>query len=185
MSSSSTTTNSDDDGAGKPVRYKRRKIAIFFAYCGVGYQVPEADRGQPKRFDWARSARTDKGVSAVGQSDISSNNRDALLISGENGVGIVNSDGFVQSSISLNNVDALVVNDKEDSRVSVEKNNNGISSNSEAALLITEKKESNVCSDDNGVAGTHNFHNFTTRKRLKTISKTIHSLIRGKYHPYT
>ncbi|KAL2893066.1 tRNA pseudouridine synthase 1 [Bienertia sinuspersici] len=299
MSSSSTTTNSDDDGAGKPVRYKRRKIAIFFAYCGVGYQgmqknpgaktieedleealflsgaVPEADRGQPKRFDWARSARTDKGVSAVGQvvsgrfyvdppgfiqrlnsnlcpqirifgykrtipsfnakkfcdrrryvyllpvfaldskchrdresvlaslgsgnelakcfecsergrkviglmgnkrdsdfcglvqSDISSNNRDALLISGENGVGIVNSDGFVQSSISLNNVDALVVNDKEDSRVSVEKNNNGdvsivdsesvvlsgISSNSEAALLITEKKESNVCSDDNGVAG--------------------------------
>lgn len=29
--------------------------------------VPEPDRGQPKRFDWARSARTDKGVSAVGQ----------------------------------------------------------------------------------------------------------------------
>lgn len=29
--------------------------------------VPEQDRGCPKRFDWARSARTDKGVSAVGQ----------------------------------------------------------------------------------------------------------------------
>ncbi|KAL0360472.1 UNVERIFIED_CONTAM: tRNA pseudouridine synthase 1 [Sesamum radiatum] len=29
--------------------------------------IPEADRGLPKRFDWARSARTDKGVSAVGQ----------------------------------------------------------------------------------------------------------------------
>lgn len=29
--------------------------------------VPEHDRGLPKRFDWARSARTDKGVSAVGQ----------------------------------------------------------------------------------------------------------------------
>lgn len=102
---SSTTTTSDDDeaapaladadGAGdettrKP-RYKRRKVAIFFAYCGVGYQgmqknpgaktiegdleealflsgaVSEADRGNPKRYDWARSARTDKGVSAVGQ----------------------------------------------------------------------------------------------------------------------
>ncbi|KAK4429454.1 tRNA pseudouridine synthase 1 [Sesamum alatum] len=94
----STTTTSDDEGnpendtslPRKP-RYKRRKIAIFFAYCGVGYQgmqknpgaktiegdleealyfsgaVPEADRGIPKRFDWARSARTDKGVSAVGQ----------------------------------------------------------------------------------------------------------------------
>jgi tRNA pseudouridine38-40 synthase len=66
-------------------------VAIFFAYCGVGYQgmqknpgaktiegeleealyvsgaVPEQDRGLSKRYDWARSARTDKGVSAVGQ----------------------------------------------------------------------------------------------------------------------
>lgn len=29
--------------------------------------VPEHDRNNPKRYDWARSARTDKGVSAVGQ----------------------------------------------------------------------------------------------------------------------
>ena len=29
--------------------------------------VPEQDRNNPKRYDWARSARTDKGVSAVGQ----------------------------------------------------------------------------------------------------------------------
>ncbi|XP_057974323.1 uncharacterized protein LOC131162152 [Malania oleifera] len=96
----STTTTSDEEDcsaaateptADKKRRYKRRKIAIFFAYCGVGYQgmqknpgaktiegdleealflsgaVPEPDRGNPKRFDWARSARTDKGVSAVGQ----------------------------------------------------------------------------------------------------------------------
>ncbi|KAL3845368.1 hypothetical protein ACJIZ3_002771 [Penstemon smallii] len=75
----------------KKPRYKQRKIAIFFAYCGVGYQgmqknpgaktiegdleealffsgaIPEEDRGRPQRFEWARSARTDKGVSAVGQ----------------------------------------------------------------------------------------------------------------------
>ncbi|KAE8708995.1 putative pentatricopeptide repeat-containing protein [Hibiscus syriacus] len=93
----STTATSDDEEAAasatgtKKQRYKRRKIAIFFAYCGVGYQgmqknpgaktiegdleealfhagaVPEQDRGNPKRYDWARSARTDKGVSAVGQ----------------------------------------------------------------------------------------------------------------------
>ncbi|XP_057502323.1 uncharacterized protein LOC130786107 [Actinidia eriantha] len=93
----STTTTSDDEvhrdaaATDKKQRYKRRKIALFFAYCGVGYQgmqknpgaktiegdleealffsgaVPEQDRGFPKRFDWARSARTDKGVSAVGQ----------------------------------------------------------------------------------------------------------------------
>ncbi|XVE68789.1 hypothetical protein DITRI_Ditri09bG0098500 [Diplodiscus trichospermus] len=92
----STTTTSDDEEAvtatcTKKLRYKRRKIAIFFAYCGVGYQgmqknpgaktiegdleealfhsgaVPEQDRGNSKRYDWARSARTDKGVSAVGQ----------------------------------------------------------------------------------------------------------------------
>lgn len=97
----STTTTSDDEecaaGAGdgsarerKP-RYKRRKIAIFFAYCGVGYQgmqknpgaktiegdleealyqaggVPDHDKCQPRKYEWARSARTDKGVSAVGQ----------------------------------------------------------------------------------------------------------------------
>lgn len=29
--------------------------------------VSEQDRNNPKRYDWARSARTDKGVSAVGQ----------------------------------------------------------------------------------------------------------------------
>lgn len=94
----STTTSEDDNPAPnspnsqpKKQRFKRRKIAIFLAYCGVGYQgmqknpgaktiesdleealflsgaVPEPDRGNPKRFDWARSARTDKGVSAVGQ----------------------------------------------------------------------------------------------------------------------
>ncbi|KAL9326098.1 hypothetical protein ACSQ67_006743 [Phaseolus vulgaris] len=89
------STTSDDEecttAPGAKKRYKRRKIAIFFAYCGVGYQgmqknpgaktiegdleealyvsgaVPEHDRGIPKRYDWARSARTDKGVSAVGQ----------------------------------------------------------------------------------------------------------------------
>lgn len=72
-------------------RYKRRKIAIFLSYCGAGYQgmqknpgartiegeleealfhagaVPDSDRGNPKRYDWARAARTDKGVSAAGQ----------------------------------------------------------------------------------------------------------------------
>ncbi|CAD5196500.1 unnamed protein product [Musa acuminata subsp. malaccensis] len=78
--------------AGEPRRrYKRRKVAIFLGYCGAGYQgmqknpgartiegdleealflagaVPEADRGLPRRFDWARSARTDKGVSAAAQ----------------------------------------------------------------------------------------------------------------------
>ncbi|KAI4344262.1 hypothetical protein L6164_011509 [Bauhinia variegata] len=90
----STTTSDDEEcttATGTKKRYKRRKIAIFFAYCGVGYQgmqknpgaktiegdleealflsgaVPEQDRGIPKRYDWARSARTDKGVSAVGQ----------------------------------------------------------------------------------------------------------------------
>jgi tRNA pseudouridine38-40 synthase len=96
----STTTTSDDENrettaAGAAIdakpRYKRHKIAIFFAYCGVGYQgmqknpgaktiegdleealffsgaIPDQDRGHPKRLDWARSARTDKGVSAVGQ----------------------------------------------------------------------------------------------------------------------
>ncbi|XP_065881579.1 uncharacterized protein [Euphorbia lathyris] len=93
----STTTTDDEataaDGSTttRKERYKRRKVAIFFAYCGVGYQgmqknpgaktiegeleealfhagaVPEQDRGNPKRYDWARSARTDKGVSAVGQ----------------------------------------------------------------------------------------------------------------------
>ncbi|KAK9165018.1 hypothetical protein Scep_000209 [Stephania cephalantha] len=96
-----STTTSDEEVALNPnpnpnatdrkPRFKKRKAAIFLAYCGVGYQgmqknpgaktiegdleealyhanaVSEADRGIPKRYDWARSARTDKGVSAVGQ----------------------------------------------------------------------------------------------------------------------
>lgn len=72
-------------------RYKRRKVAILLAYCGAGYQgmqknpgartiegdleealyqagaVPEADRAAPRRYEWARAARTDKGVSAAAQ----------------------------------------------------------------------------------------------------------------------
>ncbi|KAF7079743.1 hypothetical protein CFC21_083939 [Triticum aestivum] len=72
-------------------RYKRRKVAIILAYCGAGYQgmqknpgartiegdleealyqagaVPEADRAAPARYEWARAARTDKGVSAAAQ----------------------------------------------------------------------------------------------------------------------
>lgn len=72
-------------------RYKRRKVAILLAYCGAGYQgmqknpgartiegdleealyqagaVPEADRAAPARYEWARAARTDKGVSAAAQ----------------------------------------------------------------------------------------------------------------------
>ncbi|XP_039137475.1 tRNA pseudouridine synthase A-like [Dioscorea cayenensis subsp. rotundata] len=99
-------SSDDDDDAGEPTsptaadaiasepprrRYKRRKIAIFLAYCGAGYQgmqknpgartiegdleealflsgaVPDNDRAQPRRYDWARAARTDKGVSAAGQ----------------------------------------------------------------------------------------------------------------------
>ncbi|GAV56693.1 PseudoU_synth_1 domain-containing protein [Cephalotus follicularis] len=89
----STTSDEEvtDNSTITKQRYKRRKIAIFFAYCGVGYQgmqknpgaktiesdleealylsgaVPEQDRNNSKRYDWARSARTDKGVSAVGQ----------------------------------------------------------------------------------------------------------------------
>ncbi|CAH8385484.1 unnamed protein product [Eruca vesicaria subsp. sativa] len=75
----------------RPPKYKRRKVAIVFAFCGVGYQgmqknpgaktiegeleealfhagaVPESDRNKPRNYEWARSARTDKGVSAVGQ----------------------------------------------------------------------------------------------------------------------
>lgn len=70
---------------------KRRKIAIFVAYCGIGYQgmqrnpgaktiegdleealfkagaISQDQYGDPRKVDWMRSARTDKGVSAVGQ----------------------------------------------------------------------------------------------------------------------
>ncbi|CAN6280444.1 unnamed protein product [Urochloa humidicola] len=79
--------------AGQPrrPRYKRRKVAILLGYCGAGYQgmqknpgaraiegdleealyqaaaVPDADRAAPRRYDWARAARTDKGVSAAAQ----------------------------------------------------------------------------------------------------------------------
>jgi tRNA pseudouridine38-40 synthase len=70
---------------------KRRKIAMLLAYCGAGYQgmqknpgavtiegelekaLVKADAmplnfdGNPRKVDWMRAARTDKGVSAVGQ----------------------------------------------------------------------------------------------------------------------
>lgn len=79
------------DPAQRRPRYKRRKVAILLGYCGAGYQgmqknpgartiegdleealyqagaVPEADRSAPRRYDWARAARTDKGVSAAAQ----------------------------------------------------------------------------------------------------------------------
>ncbi|KAI5057095.1 hypothetical protein GOP47_0027110 [Adiantum capillus-veneris] len=70
---------------------KKRKIAMLLAYCGAGYQgmqknpgavtieglleeallkagaMPENYDGNPRKVDWMRAARTDKGVSAVGQ----------------------------------------------------------------------------------------------------------------------
>ncbi|KAJ4916252.1 Pseudouridine synthase family protein [Raphanus sativus] len=89
---SSAAVSAANGGAERrPPKYKRRKVAIAFAFCGVGYQgmqknpgaktiegeleealfhagaVPEADRNKPRQYEWARSARTDKGVSAVGQ----------------------------------------------------------------------------------------------------------------------
>ncbi|KAH7429863.1 hypothetical protein KP509_09G069000 [Ceratopteris richardii] len=72
-------------------RGKRKKIAMILAYCGAGYQgmqknpgavtieglleeallkagaLPVNYDGNPRRADWMRAARTDKGVSAVGQ----------------------------------------------------------------------------------------------------------------------
>ncbi|KAL6911802.1 hypothetical protein ACP4OV_000607 [Aristida adscensionis] len=90
----SSPSAADAAGAdpGQPRRrYKRRKVAILLGYCGAGYQgmqknpgartiegdleealylagaVPEADRAAPRRYDWARAARTDKGVSAAAQ----------------------------------------------------------------------------------------------------------------------
>nr|XP_010905232.2 tRNA pseudouridine synthase A [Elaeis guineensis] len=84
-------TAAADPAAAPRRRYKRRKVAIFLGYCGAGYQgmqknpgartiegdleevlflagaIPEADRGLPRRYDWARAARTDKGVSAAAQ----------------------------------------------------------------------------------------------------------------------
>ncbi|XP_002985091.2 tRNA pseudouridine synthase A [Selaginella moellendorffii] len=77
--------------AKKPARYKKRKIAIFVSYSGYGYQgmqrnkgcktiegdleealfkagaIAESTFGDPRKIDWARAARTDKGVSAAGQ----------------------------------------------------------------------------------------------------------------------
>ncbi|KAJ0702179.1 putative mitochondrial tRNA pseudouridine(27/28) synthase [Helianthus annuus] len=75
----------------KNPRHRRKKVAILFAYCGAGYlgmqknpgaktiegelqqalcisgAIPQPDLHCPKIFDFARSARTDKGVSAIGQ----------------------------------------------------------------------------------------------------------------------
>lgn len=82
-------TNNDESGRARP--RKRRKIAMLLAYCGAGYQgmqknpgavtieglleaalskagaMPENYDGNPRKVDWMRAARTDKGVSAVGQ----------------------------------------------------------------------------------------------------------------------
>ncbi|XP_042436244.1 tRNA pseudouridine synthase A-like [Zingiber officinale] len=92
MSSSSATEDAASSAPGEPRRrYERRMVAIFLGYCGAGYQgmqknpgartiegdleealflagaVPAADRGLSRRYEWARSARTDKGVSAAAQ----------------------------------------------------------------------------------------------------------------------
>lgn len=76
-------------GGGKPG--KKRKIAMLLAYCGAGYQgmqrnpgaitiegeleqalfragaISQCNFGDLRKVDWMRAARTDKGVSAVGQ----------------------------------------------------------------------------------------------------------------------
>ncbi|GJP30558.1 hypothetical protein CLOM_g3810 [Closterium sp. NIES-68] len=83
----------DDDAKRERNRkyYKKKKVALFIAYCGAGYQgmqrnpgartiegelekalyragaILENDLGDFWKIDWMRSARTDKGVSALGQ----------------------------------------------------------------------------------------------------------------------
>uniref|UniRef100_A0A7S0WG01 Pseudouridine synthase I TruA alpha/beta domain-containing protein n=1 Tax=Pyramimonas obovata TaxID=1411642 RepID=A0A7S0WG01_9CHLO len=73
------------------VKVPKRKVAVFIAYLGVGYQgmqrspgvrsieeelgkamvkaggISECNADDFKKVDWARAGRTDKGVSAVGQ----------------------------------------------------------------------------------------------------------------------
>ncbi|KAL8245744.1 hypothetical protein R6Q59_006960 [Mikania micrantha] len=85
------TKSGDEDHNANTCTTPRHKVAVILAYCGAGYQgmqknpgaktieaelqealyfsgaVPENERGFPKRFDFSRCARTDKGVSAVGQ----------------------------------------------------------------------------------------------------------------------
>ncbi|EFH69363.1 tRNA pseudouridine synthase family protein [Arabidopsis lyrata subsp. lyrata] len=91
IDSSAVTAGGSNVAERRAPKYRRRKVAIVFAFCGVGYQgmqknpgaktiegeleealfhagaVPDADRNKPRNYEWARSARTDKGVSAVGQ----------------------------------------------------------------------------------------------------------------------
>ncbi|KAI7728102.1 hypothetical protein M8C21_032977 [Ambrosia artemisiifolia] len=85
------TPSSDHNATDNNPQHKQQKVAIIFAYCGAGYQgmqanpgaktiefelqqalflsgsIPQPDRHCPKRFHFARAARTDKGVSAIGQ----------------------------------------------------------------------------------------------------------------------
>eukprot|EP00976_Prorocentrum_cordatum_P017045 343425-Prorocentrum_minimum.AAC.1 len=80
-----------DDNVLKSARIPKRKVAVFIAYLGVGYQgmqhspgiksiegelgkamvkaggIAECNGADLKKVDWARAGRTDKGVSAVGQ----------------------------------------------------------------------------------------------------------------------
>lgn len=89
----SNDNTAENDGAGilRARPKKRRKIAMLLAYCGAGYQgmqknpgaitiegeleeallkskaLPDNYDGNPRKVDWMRAARTDKGVSAVGQ----------------------------------------------------------------------------------------------------------------------
>lgn len=70
---------------------KKRKVAMLLAYCGAGYQgmqrnpgaitiegeleqalfranaIAQCNFGDMRKVDWMRAARTDKGVSAIGQ----------------------------------------------------------------------------------------------------------------------
>ncbi|KAJ0462846.1 putative tRNA pseudouridine(38-40) synthase [Helianthus annuus] len=88
---SSSSDHNATISTDKNPRHKRKKVAILFAYCGAGYlgmqknpgaktiegelqqalcisgAIPQPDLHCPKIFDFARSARTDKGVSAIGQ----------------------------------------------------------------------------------------------------------------------
>ncbi|MCO5610089.1 hypothetical protein L7F22_064324 [Adiantum nelumboides] len=91
LASHHSIVESTADEGGRARARKKRKIAMLLAYCGAGYQgmqknpgavtieglleeallkagaMPENYDGNPRKVDWMRAARTDKGVSAVGQ----------------------------------------------------------------------------------------------------------------------
>ena len=209
-----TEPDATDPEPGSSSRIKKRKVSIFLAYVGKGYQgfqrnpgavtiedeleraivaaggISPDNAGDFSKVGWTRAARTDKGVSAVGQSislrmmlEHPDDKRDVIerinekLPSGFEMFGFTRVTGgfnaktmcdrrryeYVIPTKAFDTTQCRPRADIEGERELLDGSEGNNQSSNSVPLTFDEAMRQKVEKILNNYVGTHNFHNYTVR----------------------